>query len=674
MKFKKYQHIERFGTDEVEGEELGTCFVFSKIDGCFPYRTPVMLEDGNTMEIGKIVNQNLNVKVLTYNFETKKIEPKKVIKGYKYNFDKNKADTEWVEFTVDRNRWKLISDQCRNSIVRTTINHKIFVINNNKIIEKYAKDLVVGDYVISPTMALDKLQRQIMLGGLLGDSSAFPNKKDKNNGIYFSHGIKQKEYINYKLNFFGKNAVLEEHVDGYVKDGQRYRGSSFINDATNEIYNMCYSDEKKEVTKEWLNNLNSFGIAIWYMDDGNLRNKKHAIFSIEGFSKKEQDLICEFMNQRGYTCNLQRAGEYNILRLDVRGSDNLFTDISSHIIPAMQYKLPEQFRNRYIEIKKDFEGSKVIVPRKILKINKGISSYASFNEMNYKYDIEIEDNHNYFCNGILVHNSNAQCYLNDDGELRCGSRNRELTLDNDNAGFYANMLEQKNILDYLNKHPTHRLYGEWLVPHSLRTYRDDAWRKFYVFDVALDNNEMQEGLEYIPYDIYQPMLEEFNIDYIPPLRIIKNGDIDKFIYCTTINDFLIQDGEGCGEGIVIKNYDYYNKYGRQTWAKIVTSEFKEKHTKEMGAPILGGALVEEKIIDKYITTAFVEKEFEKIREEKDGWSSTYIPMLLSRVFYELINEESWHMLKEFKNPTINYKTLNSLCISKVKYIKKDIFN
>ena len=33
MEFRKYQHIERFGTSEVEQIEIGTCYVFPKIDG-----------------------------------------------------------------------------------------------------------------------------------------------------------------------------------------------------------------------------------------------------------------------------------------------------------------------------------------------------------------------------------------------------------------------------------------------------------------------------------------------------------------------------------------------------------------------------------------------------------------------------------------------------------------
>ena len=33
MEFKKYQHVERFGTIETAGIENGMCYVFPKIDG-----------------------------------------------------------------------------------------------------------------------------------------------------------------------------------------------------------------------------------------------------------------------------------------------------------------------------------------------------------------------------------------------------------------------------------------------------------------------------------------------------------------------------------------------------------------------------------------------------------------------------------------------------------------
>lgn len=269
-----------------------------------------------------------------------------------------------------------------------------------------------------------------------------------------------------------------------------------------------------------------------------------------------------------------------------------------------------------------------------------------------------------------IDGTNASAWA-DNFLIQAGSRKRLLSLESDNAGFFATIQNDKMIKQYLGKHPEHRLFGEWLVPHSLKTYRDDAWRKFYIFDVCVDKED--GGLEYLPYDVYKPLLEEFGLDYICPIKIIKNGDYESFVKCLEANTFLVKDGCGCGEGIVIKNYDFYNKFHRQTWAKIVTSEFKEKHSKAMGAPILENKLIEEEITDEFVTSAFVEKEYCKITAEQGGWSSKYIPMLLGKVFYELINEETWNFLRKHKNPTINFKTLNAMTINKIKQVKPEIF-
>lgn len=273
-----------------------------------------------------------------------------------------------------------------------------------------------------------------------------------------------------------------------------------------------------------------------------------------------------------------------------------------------------------------------------------------------------------------IDGTNSSIWLNTDSELRAGSRNRELTFEKDNAGFYAAISEDERIIRYLKKHPTHRLFGEWLVPHSLKTYKDDAWRKFYIFDVCVDSNENEAGLEYIPYEVYHPLLKEFDLDYIMPLKIIKNGEYENFIHELDNNTFLVKDGSGVGEGVVIKNYDFYNKYGRQTWAKIVTSEFKEKHYKAMGAPVTENKMVEQSIVEEFVTFAYVEKEFSKIITENNGdWNSKMIPQLLGKVYHELICEEMWNILKKFKSPKIDFKTLNTLTINKVKSVKPEIF-
>lgn len=255
----------------------------------------------------------------------------------------------------------------------------------------------------------------------------------------------------------------------------------------------------------------------------------------------------------------------------------------------------------------------------------------------------------------------------DDG-VKAGSRNRELALDNDNAGFMNAMAADKAVINLLNNDRCLILYGEWLVPHTLKTYNDDAWRKFYVFDVYDRNKE-----RLLSYDEYSEGLVAAGINVIAPIAIIKNGTEAHFTECLSKAHYLVKDGEGAGEGVVIKNYDYKNKYGRQTWAKIVANEFKAKHHIAMGAPVIGCEVVEEKIVEKYVTQALVDKVVAKITNEMEGWSSKYIPRLLHTVYYDLVTEDSWNFVKEFKNPKVDFKVLSHYTTAKIKQIKPELF-
>lgn len=275
-----------------------------------------------------------------------------------------------------------------------------------------------------------------------------------------------------------------------------------------------------------------------------------------------------------------------------------------------------------------------------------------------------------------IDGTNGTVWVGDDGIIHAGSRRRELTQEDDNAGFCKAILQNEAIVNLLRDYPHLRLYGEWLVPHTLRTYRDAAWRKFYVFDVV-DTTEFEDvdddHTRYVHYENYAPILERYGVEYIPPIKIISNGSEDQFLSCLDANQYLIKDGEGVGEGVVIKNYSFVNRYGRQTWAKIVRSEFKERHYKTMGAPEVACHPVEMQIAEEYITRALVQKEQAKIAAENGGWSSKMIPRLLGQIWYCLITEETWNFLKKFKSPTVDFKILNRYVTNQIKNVCPDIF-
>ena len=75
-------------------------------------------------------------------------------------------------------------------------------------------------------------------------------------------------------------------------------------------------------------------------------------------------------------------------------------------------------------------------------------------------------------------------------------------------GFMAWAINEPSFMDLFREYPQLRLYGEWLVPHTLKIYHECAWRNFYVFDVM-------SGDEYLHYDDYSKILSTHGIEYMP---------------------------------------------------------------------------------------------------------------------------------------------------------------
>jgi hypothetical protein len=254
-------------------------------------------------------------------------------------------------------------------------------------------------------------------------------------------------------------------------------------------------------------------------------------------------------------------------------------------------------------------------------------------------------------------------------ELKCGSHRRVLSRGDDNAGFcaYVHKFPEPFISLFVEK-PHWTVYLEWLVPHTLKTYRDDAWRKAYVFDV-LDRDTGR----FVPYDEYYPLLDSLGFDLIPLMATVTNPTEEWLTAQLDKNTFLIEDGKGYGEGIVVKNYDFISRFGRTNWLKFVRNEFKERHVKEFGVPnVVMSGTMEQALAQEYVTAGRVDKVLEKMRETAP-FNSRRIAELLSRVWNDIIVEEMWNILKDNKNPVIDFKRFQRSVITEIKLVKPDIF-
>jgi len=284
--------------------------------------------------------------------------------------------------------------------------------------------------------------------------------------------------------------------------------------------------------------------------------------------------------------------------------------------------------------------------------------------------------------------TNASAWWNSIENLPMGgSRNRELSLENDNAGFY-NWLRSEagdNLAVFLEENPNLIVYGEWMVPHTLKTYREEVWHKFWVFDVY-----DRVAHRYLPYERYEEMLRPFHPHIIEPLCTIWNPSQDQLKAQVEVNTYLIAQGAGLGEGVVLKNYAWY-KY-QAAWAKVVRNEFKEDNARAFGVPKKTGEFqVEFAIAEEFVTPHLVGKTRAKVLLEvaneqgeditEPNWQqkveSTYrgkvIPQLLGRVYHDLVVEEIWSILKKHKGATINFKTLLGHVTLQTKKLAADLF-
>lgn len=268
-----------------------------------------------------------------------------------------------------------------------------------------------------------------------------------------------------------------------------------------------------------------------------------------------------------------------------------------------------------------------------------------------------------------IDGTNGCVYLSDDGQsLSFGSRRVELSFVDDNRGFVAMMTNDKTIYDnlkcYLMMYPDRIIYGEWLVPVTIKRYKEDAWKHFYIFDIF----DTTTG-RYVNYDDYKDDLDMLGLKYIPIIAKLTNPTFDDVkSYFDKTGDFLI--ASGLGEGIVIKNYDFVNRDGKQIWAKALVEDFygEKKKIRTQNHENKIEHLTEHKIVQKFLTPEFVHKEFSKFKEIKGDWKSSYIGESLNYIFIEFYRDNWELILKSFKVLVVDFNALRRIVSQEVKNV------
>lgn len=209
----------------------------------------------------------------------------------------------------------------------------------------------------------------------------------------------------------------------------------------------------------------------------------------------------------------------------------------------------------------------------------------------------------------------------DERRVMCASRRVVLADDNDSTGFYAYFDRHPEIAQICADHKGLVFYGEYLTPHTLKGYVDDAWGRWYVFDVWVATED-----RYMTPSEYIPILESYKIDYIPPVAYLNSPSRAMLGQLVENNHYLMKDG-AVGEGIVLKNYAYRNYRDEQVWGKMVTEDFRQTFGETWG--VEKKKTDEEKFVLAILTEQFVSKELAKFTtDEGREWEDRMFPDLI----------------------------------------------
>lgn len=267
-----------------------------------------------------------------------------------------------------------------------------------------------------------------------------------------------------------------------------------------------------------------------------------------------------------------------------------------------------------------------------------------------------------------VDGANLQVFLGDDGRIHVGSRNNDVTDREDGFnGAVAYVQNHPGIKALLEDYEDARLYGEWLVKHTIQ-YKETAYGKFYLFDIYVESAQKFMDTE----GVYS-VANTYEIDtphYYGKCEINTKNDLaelQKLVGTSMLGDK--------GEGVVIKRTDFTNQFGDTVYAKLVAQEFMEDN-----AVVFGGnnkfsdTYREMWAVNKYMTLARVRKICQKLESMEAGrLGMQHIPRIMEMAYHDMFTEEMWEIAGK-ASATFDFKKFKQLARKKAKAIYIDILN
>jgi recombination protein RecA len=225
------------------------------------------------------------------------------------------------------------------------------------------------------------------------------------------HGAQQAAYLDWKVSLLGNiKCSRTTNAKGAVfADFTPLPELAELHDA------VYFGDGKKHLSWDYLKALTPLALAAWYADDGSFTLRSKGVqertrggtgrieICVEAMSPGSRDRLVQYLQDtHGLNVRMRMSGarQVAVLVFTTAASEKFQKLVAPYVHPSMDYKLLPRYRGQF-SVEAEFAAAELrLQPAQVLSVHVKPPTRS----MN-RFDIEVEGNHNYFVDGVMVHNS-----------------------------------------------------------------------------------------------------------------------------------------------------------------------------------------------------------------------------------------------------------------------------
>lgn len=209
----------------------------------------------------------------------------------------------------------------------------------SRVIEEYKR-----------TLRLTERQKAILIGVLLGDAHMEKLYNPQLGRLKIEHSKVQKEYVEWLYEEF-KNWVRTKPKERtrmtFGKLFAKYQFCTYGHAILGKFRERFYSGRTKIVPRDIEKDITPLSLAVWYMDDGSIKSKRHkgVFLNTQGFAESDILLLQKILEQNfGIISTTKKDKNGKQIYLGGEAGEKFCKLINPYVIPSMRYKIPLSLR------------------------------------------------------------------------------------------------------------------------------------------------------------------------------------------------------------------------------------------------------------------------------------------------------------------------------------------